>query len=176
MNRVGLITVFLIAVYDRAYSADISFPDAEVLGACISAIAPKAAAYSVGSKDKLVYVLPSVEATDGFASEGQLFMDLRGANWEALSAPFQELRNRISKGWVPPKDISAAEFQVEVAKPPNSEHLYFSFYPPGYSTDAQSSVVRALVGPTPHGASIACELSLQSGSWLVVHKWFVPYT
>jgi hypothetical protein len=124
-------------------------------------------------------VLPGGEATVGLASEEQVRTELRGANWKTLSGLFQDLRNRTTKGWLLPKGISATEFRIEIAEPPKGEfgyeHLYFSFWPPGYSADVRSSVVRAFVGPTPHGATITCELSLRDGAWVVVNNWFSPY-
>jgi hypothetical protein len=179
LNRIGLIVVLSLAASGRVFPADVSYPDAEVLSSCIGAGAPKAATYGGNRIDGVIYVLPAGEATIGLANEGQVRGELRSANWEALRGPLQNLRNRTSKGWVLPKGISASAFRVEVAESPKGEfgyeHLYFSFWPPGYSADMQSSVVRAFVGPTPHGATITCELSLRNGSWVVVNSWFTPY-
>ena len=179
MNRLGLIVALSFTASGRVLPAEVSHPDAEVLSACISAAAPKAATYGGNGIDGVVYVLPAGEVTIGLSSDGQVRGELHSANWKILGGPFQDLRNRTSKGWVLPKGISAAAFRVEVAKPPTGEfgyeHLYFSFWPPGYSTDGQSSVVRAFVGPTPHGATITCELSMHKGAWIVVNSWFAPY-
>jgi len=179
LNRIGLIVVFFLVAAVRVFSGDVSYPDAEVLSSCISAGAPKAAKYGGNRIDGVIYVLPASEPTIGLANEGQVRGELHSASWEALKGPLQNLRNRTSKGWVLPKGISTAAFQIRAAEPPKGEfgyeHLYFSFWPPGYSTDMQSSVVRAFVGPTPHGATITCELSLRNGSWVVVNSWFTPY-
>ena len=60
--------------------------------------------------------------------------------------------------------------------PPSGENgyesVFYLFWPPGYSKTGDTALVRALVGPTCHGASITCQLEQAKGSWLVVKHWF----
>lgn len=153
--------------------------DSIVISACIRAIVPRATEYALKSKSDVVYVHPEGESSIGLVSEAQLHSDLDGADWDSLSGPIQMLRGRLSSGWSPPPLLAIEGFEVVLSNPPEGEfghdHLHFLFWPPGYSSDQKVSVVRALFGPTPHGASATCEISFQDGKWLVVKKWFSVY-
>lgn len=184
MHRIGWAAALLVAFCAHAHAARATKPDAEVLSACISATLSKAARSSYPSKrDNVVYVLPDEEKYAASLSDDQLRVDLRDpANWSTLRALFQNLRDRAGKGWRPPKNIAVSGFRIKIANPPlrdnlfpSFDHLYYSFYPPGYSADGRSSVVNTAFGPTPHGASANCELSLQDGKWIVVNSWISIY-
>jgi hypothetical protein len=184
MHRIGWVAVLLVAICAHAHAARAPKPDAEVLSACISATMSKVARITFPSKrDNVVYVLPDEEKYVAFLSDDQLRGDLHDpANWTTLRGLFQNLRERAGKSWRPPKHIAVSGFHIKIAKPPlrgnlfpSFDRLYYSFYPPGYAADGRSSVVNAAFGPTPHGASANCELSLQDGNWIVVNSWISIY-
>lgn len=184
MHRIGCGAILVVTMCAHAHAARAPKPDAEVLSACIGATMSRVARSTYPTeRDNVVYVLPDEEKYVAFLSEGQLRGDLHDpANWTTLRGLFQNLRDRAGKGWRPPKDIAVAGFHIRIAEPPirdglfpSCDRLYYSFYPPGYSKDGRSSVVNAAFGPTPHGASVNCELSLQGGKWIVVNSWISIY-
>jgi len=190
VRRIGWNSVLLVAVCGYAHAAPVPKADADVLSACMTATVYKVAAYGVNQRDDVIYVSPNESEGAETAKESAIQGDLHGAHLKKLSALFKALRDRAGKGWRPPKGLSVAGLQVKIEKPPwtgitlskdgtasfpDKEHVSFWFYPPGYSIDAKSAIAHAWVGPTPHGATVSCELTLRGHRWIVANSWFTPY-
>ena len=150
------------------------YPDAQVLSACIQAAVPEIAKRNSRPAGTLVYVAPKGEAALYFVSDGQVRSELKGADWAILSTPLNVLRSRTKEGWNPPKSMAVDGLNVVVSDPPQGQDvpekpLYFKFWPPGYSEDLGTGIVRASFGPSPHGATVTCALAKRGESWVIVN-------
>jgi len=52
---------------------------------------------------------------------------------------------------------------------------HFTAFAPGYSRDGSRAVVRAWIGPSPHGATITYRLDLRDGVWQVAWRELAIY-
>ncbi len=52
---------------------------------------------------------------------------------------------------------------------------YFKSFAPGYSADGNTAIVRAWVGPSPHGATVTYLLRKKGENWVVVWREFAFY-
>ena len=167
-------------IYSPAYSLERDYPDAQVLSACMQAAIPEIGKRSSLLTGKLVYVAPKGASSLFFVSDAQLRGELDWENWATLSAPLEVLRRRAKEGWNPPQSIFIEGLDVMVSDPPKeknttSKSLYFVFWPPGYSDDLSTGIVRAAFGPSAHGATVTCAFAKRGDSWIIVNKWVAFY-
>lgn len=175
----ALIILFLICSPVR--SSEREYPDAELLSACIQAVIPEISKRTAQRLGTFVYVAPKGASTLFFARDEQIRGELDGEDWAGLSTSLELLRNRTKAGWSPPESIFVEGLEIAVAERPKDKirstpgPLYFEFWPPGYSDDMSTGIVRAAFGPSVHGATATCRLAKHGDSWSVVNKWVTFY-
>ena len=149
--------------------------DAQVLGACLDAVADELARNAAGSMisppRNTILILPNSRRADGFLADNQLESELSVSEWESAALLATAMRSRsasagpilVPSSLQPTRLLETSELSVEPKTP------WVEFYRPGYSTDGRSALVRAHFGPTPHGATFTCLLTLELMRWTV--RW-----
>jgi hypothetical protein len=172
--------IILFLICTPARSSERKYPDSELLSACIQAVMPEISKRTTQWLGTSVYVAPKSVSTLFFVRDEQIRSELNWEDWAALSRSLELLRNRTKEGWSPPKSILVEGLDIVIAEPPKDKSsaiqpLYFAFWPPGYSDDMSTGVVRAAVGPSAHGATVTCQLTKHGDSWSIVNKWVTFY-
>jgi hypothetical protein len=149
--------------------------DAQVMGACIDAVAGELVSNAAGTMSgpprRTILILRKSRSTDSYLSHDQVKSELSVSEWESAAPLVVTMRSRsasaqplpIPSSRQPTRPLGRSEEPVEPKSP------VVEFYRPGYSTDRRSALVRALFGPTPHGAAFTCLVVLEHERWVV--RW-----
>jgi hypothetical protein len=149
--------------------------DAQVMGACLDSVAAElvsnAAGKMSGTPRATILILPKSRGSDGYLSHDQVKSELSVSEWESAAPLAVTMRNRSANAEQLPVPSSRQPIRLlgSSEEPVESRNPVVEFYRPGYSTDRRSALVRALFGPTPHGAAFTCLVVLERQGWVV--KW-----
>ncbi len=91
---------------------------------------------------------------------------LPGGRYDSIAAPFADLK--FAAG-ITVADLGANRGNISFEEAHPNAHGWVEAYLPGYSKDGSLAVVRALVGPSPHGAVVTALLEKNGDKWTV--KW-----
>ena len=96
-----------------------------------------------------------------------------GSGWNAT--PFSYKKFRLDKR-VTIKDIWAGQKDsLDSWDRSKGYKGYFEAYAPGFSKNGQRAVVRAWVGPSPHGGTVTYALELRNDEWTVLWREYAFY-
>ncbi len=147
----------------------------------------------VGTKSDIV-LSEKTAGSSGLLSDGQLGIEFDGKRTDLIPAAIREgLRSRnpnepvslrgfkSSSPKILVRDLSAlerfrkSERNSEFKRTYPNARGYVKAWLPGYSTDGQTAVPRALLGPTPHTATATYMLTKKNGRWTVVWRKVARY-
>jgi len=118
-----------------------------------------------------ILILPKSRSSDAYLSHDQVKSELSVSEWESAAPLAVTMRSRSATAESLPVPSSRQPTRLlgSSEEPVESKSPVVEFYRPGYSTDLRSALVRALFGPTPHGAAFTCLVVLEHQSWVV--RW-----